>query len=82
LKEQILSFNLFSFFPPSNKTNCFSPPKESCKNKLSKIQIENYVKKNEPKMIQIYTFKNKEKEGSERRPQLDGQWKVSMFGGP
>jgi hypothetical protein len=26
-------------------------------------------------------FKKKEKEGSERRSQLGGQWKVPMFGG-
>ncbi len=26
-------------------------------------------------------FKNKEKEGGERRPQLDGLWKVPMLGG-
>jgi hypothetical protein len=33
-------------------------------------------------MIQIGTFKVKEKEGGEGRLQLDGQWKVPMFGGP
>jgi hypothetical protein len=33
-------------------------------------------------MIRIRTFKEKEKEGGERRPQLGGLWKVSMFGGP
>jgi len=27
-------------------------------------------------MIQIFTFKKKEKEGGERSLQLDGQWKV------
>jgi hypothetical protein len=27
-------------------------------------------------MIQIRTFKKKEKEGGEGSPQLDGQWKV------
>jgi hypothetical protein len=27
-------------------------------------------------MIQIHTFKEKEKEGGEGRPQLGGQWKV------
>jgi hypothetical protein len=32
-------------------------------------------------MIQIYTFKEKKNERGERRPQLDGQWKVPMFGG-
>jgi hypothetical protein len=33
-------------------------------------------------MIQICPFKEKEKEGGEERPQLGGQWKVLMFGGP
>jgi hypothetical protein len=33
-------------------------------------------------MIQIRSFKKKEKEGGEGRPQLGGQWKVSMLGGP
>ncbi len=33
-------------------------------------------------MIQINAFKEKEKGGGERRPQLGGQWKVPMFGGP
>jgi len=33
-------------------------------------------------MIQISAFKVKEKEGGEGRLQLDGQWKVPMFGGP
>jgi hypothetical protein len=33
-------------------------------------------------MIQICTFKKKEKERCERRPQLGGQWKVPMLGGP
>jgi hypothetical protein len=33
-------------------------------------------------MIQICAFKEKEKEGGEGRPQLDGLWKVPMFGGP
>jgi hypothetical protein len=33
-------------------------------------------------MIQIHTFKLKEKERGEGRPQLGGQWKVPMFGGP
>jgi hypothetical protein len=33
-------------------------------------------------MIQIHAFKEKEKEGSEGRPRLGGQWKVPMFGGP
>jgi hypothetical protein len=27
-------------------------------------------------MIQICTFKEKEKEGGKKRPQFDGQWKV------
>jgi len=27
-------------------------------------------------------FKEKEKKGGEGRSQLDGQWKVPMFGGP
>jgi hypothetical protein len=40
-----LSSNLFSLFPPSTKINHFFPPKESCKNKFSKIQIENYPQK-------------------------------------
>jgi hypothetical protein len=31
-------------------------------------------------MIQIGTFKEKEKEGVEGRSQLGGQWKVPMFG--
>jgi hypothetical protein len=33
-------------------------------------------------MIQIRTSKEKEKEGGEGKPQLDGLWKVPMFGGP
>jgi len=33
-------------------------------------------------MIQICNFKEKEKEGGEGRPQLGGQWKVPMLGGP
>jgi hypothetical protein len=32
-------------------------------------------------MIRICPFKEKEKEGGEERSQLDGQWKVPMFGG-
>jgi hypothetical protein len=32
-------------------------------------------------MIQICAFKEKEKEGGERKPQLGGQWKVPMLGG-
>jgi len=32
-------------------------------------------------MTWIHAFKEKEKEGSEGRPQLDGLWKVPMFGG-
>jgi hypothetical protein len=32
-------------------------------------------------MTQIHTFKEKEKEGGEKRPQLGGLWKVSMVGG-
>jgi hypothetical protein len=32
-------------------------------------------------MIKICTFKDKEKEGGERRPQLGGQWKAPMLGG-
>jgi len=33
-------------------------------------------------MIQIRTFKKKEKEGSEGKPQFGGQWKVPMLSGP
>jgi hypothetical protein len=33
-------------------------------------------------MIQIRAFKEKEKKGDEKRPQLGGQWKVPMLGGP
>jgi hypothetical protein len=35
-------------------------------------------------MIQIHTFRNKEKEneGGEGRPQFGGLWKVPMLGGP
>jgi hypothetical protein len=33
-------------------------------------------------MIQNHTFKKKEKEIGEGKPQLGGQWKVPMFGGP
>jgi hypothetical protein len=33
-------------------------------------------------MIQIRTFKEKKKEGSEGRPQFGGQWKVLMLSGP
>jgi hypothetical protein len=33
-------------------------------------------------MIQICTFKEKEKEiGERKKPQLGGQWKVPMLGG-
>jgi hypothetical protein len=32
--------------------------------------------------IKKFPFKEKEKEGGEGRSQLDGQWKVPMFGGP
>jgi hypothetical protein len=32
-------------------------------------------------MIRIHLFKEKEKEGGERRSQFSGQWKVPMFGG-
>jgi hypothetical protein len=38
--------------------------------------------KKKPKIIQIHAFEKKEKEGGEGRPQLNGQWKVPMFGGP
>jgi hypothetical protein len=30
-------------------------------------------------MIQIHAFKEKEKEGGEGRPHLDGLWKVPSF---
>jgi hypothetical protein len=33
-------------------------------------------------IIQICTFKEKEKEGGEGRPQFGGQWKVPMLSGP
>jgi len=45
LSKVLLSSNLFFFFPPSTKTNHSSPPKESCKNKFSTIQIKSYVQK-------------------------------------
>jgi hypothetical protein len=32
-------------------------------------------------MIQIFPFKEKEKEGGEGRSQLGDQWKVPFFGG-
>jgi len=32
-------------------------------------------------MTQIRAFKEKEREGGERRPQLDELWKVPMLGG-
>jgi hypothetical protein len=38
-------------------------------------------KKKKPLMIRIRPFKEKEKEGSERKSQLSGQWKVLMLGG-
>jgi hypothetical protein len=70
LSKVLLSSNLFSLFPPSTKNNHSSPPKKSYKNKFSKIQIENYVQKKKPKIIQICAFKEKEKEkeGGARRP--------------
>jgi len=55
--------------------------RESCRNKFLNIQIKNYVKKKNPKMIQIRIFKKMKKEGSEEKLQLNGQWKVSMFVG-
>jgi hypothetical protein len=39
-------------------------------------------KKEKPPMIQIRPFKEKEKEGGERRSQLSDQWKVPLFGCP
>jgi hypothetical protein len=33
-------------------------------------------------MIWIHPFQKKEMEGSERKSQLSGQWKVLLFGGP
>jgi hypothetical protein len=41
--------------------------------RLLKIRVENYVQKREPQMIRICLFK--EKERSEGRSQLGGQWK-------
>jgi hypothetical protein len=38
--------------------------------------------KKKPKIIPIFVFKEKEKEGREGRPQLGGQWKVPMLSGP
>jgi len=43
ISKILLSFDLFSFFPPSIKTNHFSPPKEKCKNNFSNIQIKTYI---------------------------------------
>ncbi len=43
-----LSFNVFSLFPPIININNSSPPKESCTNKFSNTEIENYFSKIEP----------------------------------
>ncbi len=59
LSKVQLSSNLFSFFPPSTKTDHSSPPKESCRNKFSKIQIEHYVWKREPKSSKFTPFKRR-----------------------
>jgi hypothetical protein len=60
---------LFSFFPPSTKTNHYSPLKESCKIKFSKVQIENHIlKKNQ--MIKICAFKEKEGRKQGKTPKL------------
>jgi hypothetical protein len=82
LSKVLQSSNLFSFFPPSTKTNHSSPPKESYRNKYfqdlnRKLCLENRAL-NDPNS----PFKEKEKEGGERRSQLGGQWKVQLLGGP
>jgi hypothetical protein len=48
---------------------------------FSRFEIENHVGR-EFQMIQIRPFQEKEMEGGEGRSQLNGQWKVPLFGGP
>jgi hypothetical protein len=48
---------------------------------FSKFELKIVLPQKELQMIRILPFKEKEKEGTEGRSQLSGQWKVSMFGG-
>ncbi len=89
----LLSFNLFSLFPPSIKTNHYFPPKQRCKNKFSKIQIESYVWKESAKWSKFTPLKRRKRKtpiwwplkgskfcGPLGSILLGGQWKVPMPG--
>jgi hypothetical protein len=45
---------------------------------FSRFESKIILRKIKPQMIPIRPFKEKEKEGGERRSQLGGQWKVPM----
>ncbi len=79
-KIQQLS-NLLSLFPPSIKTNHSSLPKESCRNKFSQDSSRKLCPEKRLPNDSNSPFKEKEKEGGEGRSQLDGLWKVPLFGG-
>jgi hypothetical protein len=53
--------NLLSFLPPCIKTNHSSPLKESCRNKVSKLQIKNYVRKERDKWSKFALLKRRGK---------------------
>ncbi len=72
---------LFSLFLPSIKTNHSSPPNKGCANKYFQ-NLKIMSRKKKLQRIQICSFQKKEMEGGEGRSQLDGQWKVPLFGGP
>ncbi len=57
--------HLFSFFLPSTKTNHCTPPKESCKNEISKTQIEIMFGKKNPNDPNCYFKENEKREVNE-----------------
>jgi hypothetical protein len=82
LSKVLQTSNLLFFFPPSTKTNHSSPPKKGYGNKYFQDSNQKLClvegAPNDPNL----PFKEKEKEGSEGRSQLGGQWKVPTLGGP
>jgi hypothetical protein len=82
LSKVLQTSNLLSLFPPFTKTNHSSPVLKGCGNKYSQDSNRKLCPDKKAPNDLNFPFKENEKERSEGKSQLSGQWLVLMFDGP